>query len=152
MLLRIYPRAWRERYGDEFEALLLGNPGDLHTLADVLSTALGERLNPTMEIVMAENSGSIFALTRKPSALIALAMSLAALATVLTHVAIYGVIHEADEGAAAHIWQLLIAGHLPIAAWFAIKWLPRARKQALVVLALLGLSIGMNVAAVYFLT
>jgi len=73
---------------------------------------------------------------KKPSAWIPLTMSLAALAVVLTHVAIFGAAREADEGTAAHLWQLLMAGQLPIVAFFAIKWLPRTPRQALLVLAL----------------
>ncbi len=73
---------------------------------------------------------------KKPSSWIPLAMSLAALAVVLTHVAIFGAVREADEGTAAHLWQLLMAGQLPIVAFFAIKWLPRTPRQALLVLAL----------------
>ena len=30
-----------------------------------------------------------------------------------------------DEGTIAHLWQLLMAGQLPVLAFFAIKWLPR---------------------------
>jgi hypothetical protein len=91
-------------------------------------------------------------LLKQPSALLSMAMSLAALALVLGHAAIYGIVHEADEGAAAHIWQLLIAGHIPLAAFFAIKWLPRATKQALIVLAILAAALIANFVAVYFLT
>ena len=42
-----------------------------------------------------------------------LALALAALAVVLGHIALFGVVREADEGAAAHIWQLLMAGQAP---------------------------------------
>jgi hypothetical protein len=63
-------------------------------------------------------------------------MSLAALATVLIHIARFGVAREIDEGAAAHLWQILMAGQLPIIALFAIKWLPKNPKPALAVLAL----------------
>jgi hypothetical protein len=73
---------------------------------------------------------------KKPSAFLPLAMSFAALATVLVHVAMFGVAREADEGAAAHIWQILMAAQVPIVAFFAIKWLPRTPRQALRVLAL----------------
>ena len=73
---------------------------------------------------------------KQPSAFLPVAMSLAALAMVLGHAAIYGVVHEADEGAAAHIFQILMAAQLPVVAFFAIKWLPRAPGQALRVLAL----------------
>jgi hypothetical protein len=73
---------------------------------------------------------------KKPSAFLPLAMSFAALATVLVHVALFGVAREADEGTAAHIWQILMAAQIPIVAFFAIKWLPRTPKQAFLVLAL----------------
>ncbi|MDP9201423.1 MAG: hypothetical protein M3P26_05770 [Gemmatimonadota bacterium] len=63
-------------------------------------------------------------------------MSLAALATVLVHVAMFGVVREADEGTAAHIWQLLMGVQVPIVAYFAIKWLPQAPRPALFVLVL----------------
>jgi hypothetical protein len=73
---------------------------------------------------------------KQPSALIPLAMSFAALALVLVHEARFGIIHEADEGTSAHLFQLLMAGQVPVVAFFAIKWLPRAPRQALQVLAL----------------
>ena len=46
------------------------------------------------------------ALMKHPSAFIPVAMSLVALAIVLGHVAMFGAAREADEGAAAHLWQL----------------------------------------------
>jgi len=73
---------------------------------------------------------------KEPSAFLPVAMSFAALVVVLGHVAVFGVVREADEGTAAHIWQLLMAGQVPIVAFFAIKWLPQAPRQALQVLAL----------------
>ena len=79
---------------------------------------------------------SVMALTKRPSAYIPMAMSLAALAVVLGSVALFGIVRETDEGAAAHIWQLLMAGQIPMLAFFIIKWLPRAPKQALGVVAL----------------
>lgn len=73
---------------------------------------------------------------KKPSAFLPVTMSFAALAAVLVHVAMFGVAREADEGTAAHIWQILMAAQIPIVAFFAIKWLPRTPGQALLVLAL----------------
>jgi hypothetical protein len=55
---------------------------------------------------------------------------------VLGDVAIYGIVHQADEGTVAHLWQLLMAGQILIVAFFAIKWLPRTPRQTLGVLAL----------------
>jgi hypothetical protein len=63
-------------------------------------------------------------------------MSLTALAVVVVHIAVFGTAREADEGAVAHIWQLLMAGQIPVLAFFAFKWLPRDPKPALYVLAL----------------
>ena len=73
---------------------------------------------------------------KNPSAFLPVAMSLAALATVLIHIILFGTARQADEGAAAHIFQLLLLVQLPIVAFFAIKWLPRFPKPALMVLAL----------------
>jgi len=79
---------------------------------------------------------SLSTLMKQPSAFLPVAMSFVALATVVVHVAMFGAAREADEGAAAHIFQLLIAGQVPIVAFFAIKWLPRTPREALYVLAL----------------
>ena len=76
-----------------------------------------------------------FSTIKKPSAWIPIAMSLAALAIVGIHVALHGTARQSDEGAAAHLWQLLMAVQAPIVLFFAVKWLPRAPAQALVVLA-----------------
>ena len=75
-------------------------------------------------------------LIRRPSAWIPLVMSLAALATVVIHIARFGPAREADEGAAAHIFQILMAAQVPIIAFFGIKWLPHTPKAALLILAL----------------
>ncbi|MGB7546803.1 MAG: hypothetical protein WBM14_03565 [Terracidiphilus sp.] len=88
---------------------------------------------------------------KQPSAFLPLAMSLAALAVVLGHIAIYGVAREADEGAAAHLWQILMAGQAPIIAFFAIKGLPRAPRETLDVLALQAAAALAAMAPVYLL-
>jgi len=90
-------------------------------------------------------------LLKKPSAFLPVAMSLAGLAVVLVHVTIYGVAREADEGAAAHIWQILMAAQLPVLVFFASRWLPRSPKQALLVMALQASAIVAALAPVYFL-
>jgi hypothetical protein len=73
---------------------------------------------------------------RKPSAFLPMAMSFAALAVLLTHIALYGMAKEADEGTAAHLFQLLIAAQLPVAAYFALRWLPEYPRQTVAVLAM----------------
>lgn len=91
-------------------------------------------------------------LLKQPGAYLPLAMSLAALALVVGHAAVFGIVHEADEGAAAHIWQILMAAQIPILAYFIIKWLPSRPRESLQVLALLAASWLANFAAVYWLT
>jgi hypothetical protein len=91
-----------------------------------------------------------FSTLKRPSALIPLAMSLGALSLVLGHIAISGPAREADEGTAAHLWQLLMAGQLPVIAFFAIKWLPRNPGQALLILVLQAAA-GLAAAAPVFL-
>jgi hypothetical protein len=100
---------------------------------------------------MTANSRSIGSVLRQPSAYLPVAMSLLALAIVLTHIALYGPAREADEGAAAHLWQLLMAGQLPILLFFAIRWLPRAPRQSLPILALQATAILAALAPVYLL-
>ncbi len=91
-----------------------------------------------------------------PAALAPVAMSLIALALVLAHVlgdvAAYGhIVRQADEGATAHIWQLLMVGQMPVLVFFAVKWLPRAPRQALYVLALQSGAALASIALVFFL-
>ncbi len=86
------------------------------------------------------------------SAWLPLTMSLAALTLVLAHAAVFGIVHEKDEGAAAHTWQILMAAQLPIVAYFMFKWLPNQAKESLLVLALLACTWIANFAAVFFLT
>ena len=88
---------------------------------------------------------------RQPSAFIPVAMSTAALATVLYHIAMFGTAPQTDEGTAAHIWQLVMAGQAPIVAFYAIKWLPRAPGAALQVVALQVAAALAALAPVYWL-
>jgi len=88
---------------------------------------------------------------KQPSAFLPLAMSIMALAMVLGSLAMYGVVHETDEGTVAHLWQILMAGQMPVIAFFAIKWLRRAPKQALGVLALQAAALLASMAPVFFL-
>ncbi len=89
---------------------------------------------------------------KKPMALLAIGVPAAALCVVLGHVALYGLAHEADEGAAAHMWQLLMVAEAALVVVFTRRWLPRARTAALRVLAVVAGVMLANMAAVYFLT
>ena len=73
---------------------------------------------------------------RKPSAFVPIATSLAALAVVFIHIALHGTACQADEGTAAHLWQLLMAAQVPVIMFFAIRWLPQCPKCALAIITL----------------
>jgi len=90
-------------------------------------------------------------LLKRPSAFLPVVMSVAALTVVLVAVVFFGAVREADEGTAAHLWQLLVAGQLPLVAFFAFKWLPRAPRAALPVLAVQLVALLAALAPVYFL-
>jgi hypothetical protein len=79
---------------------------------------------------------TIRALLRQPTGYLPLAMSVGALAMILWFVAVHGVVRQPDEGAQAHLWQLLVVGQVPLMAYFAFRWLPAAGRAGLVVLAL----------------
>jgi hypothetical protein len=88
---------------------------------------------------------------KRPTAFLPIAFSLLALATVAIHVARFGTARQADEGTAAHLWQLLMAAQVPLIAFFAIRWLPQEPKPAVVVLALQAVAVVAALAPVYLL-
>ena len=45
-LVRLYPRAWRQRYGPEMRELLDAEKPSLRTYADLIAGAVDARLNP----------------------------------------------------------------------------------------------------------
>ena len=84
----------------------------------------------------ADDSITVPTLMRQPTGYLPVAMSIGALAMIVWYVALHGVAHQADEGAQAHLWQLLVAGQLPLIAYFAVRWLPTAWRPAVIVLAI----------------
>ncbi len=150
LLTRMYPRAWRGRYGSEFEALLIDVHGGLQGVTNVVWSAIRERISPTQGGRMNQPSHSFKKVFKNPSAFIPVAMSLSALTLLIIHIAVYGVAREADEGATAHLWQLLMAGQLPVLAFFAIKWLPKAPRPTLGVLAVQACAVLASMAPVFY--
>jgi hypothetical protein len=156
MVTRLYPPRWRQRYGEEFEAMLEMGPGDLGTLLDSVGSAVSEHIFPTRGGNMERDPNSFGAVMRRPSAYLPVAMSLAALTIVLGAVAV-GIAHggtiarDPDEGAIAHLFQLLITLQWPITLFFVVKWLRRAPRQTLGVLGLQAAAWLAGCAPVYFL-
>lgn len=62
----------------------------------------------------------------------------------------WGVSTTADEGAAAHLWQLLMVGQVPVIGYFCLRWLPVAPREGAIVIAA-QLIAGLAAAAPVFL-
>jgi hypothetical protein len=79
---------------------------------------------------------SALKLLKHPSAFLPVMMSATALSIVVGYLALHGLAKQADEGAAAHSFQLLLLAQVPIVLFFAAKWVPRSPKEAYTVLAI----------------
>ena len=86
-------------------------------------------------------SNSPFGLLKLPSAWLPLALSSACLLMFLWFLIFVGKPQtpEQDEGAAAHLFQLLMTAQLPIVLYFMLRWLPKYPAKGMVVLMLVFL-------------
>lgn len=75
-------------------------------------------------------------LLKQPAGFFPLAMSGAALLTIGIHIVFYGTAQQTDEGAAAHIWQILMIAQILGIAFFAGRHFGKAPKQALALVSL----------------
>ena len=95
-----------------------------------------------------------FELIRKillePTAWLPVVMSITALIVMMGQLIMFGAAREPDEGIAAHIWQLLMGLQVPLVAWFAVKWLCRTPRQAVLVLAVQALAAFTALVPVWF--
>jgi hypothetical protein len=78
-------------------------------------------------------------------------MSLCALVLVAIQLGTHGVEPARDEGAVAHLWQLLMAAQLPVIAFFAFRWLRWAPWQAVTVLVAQAVAAAAAAVPVYML-
>lgn len=88
------------------------------------------------------------AILKQPSAVVPLVMSMSAFMLILAVLSTVGVTHQQDEGTPARIFQLLIVLQVPIVVFFALKWLPRSPRSALIVLVLQAAAALMAVATI----
>ena len=88
---------------------------------------------------------------KKPSAWIPVVMSLGAIGLIGLQLTAHGIARQTDEGAVAHLWQLLMAAQLPLIAIFAYRWLRRAPRQALTILAAQTLALAAAALPVFLL-
>jgi hypothetical protein len=152
-LARLYPRAWRARFGPEFIDFLEAEPLRVKLVLDILRASLAERLfdlSGLASLTVAAYPASVIVLAKRPSAFIPIMMSFAALAVVILALAVAGVVREHDEGAAAHIFQLLITGEGPFLAFFILRWVRKDLRAALTVLAMQSGALGLALFPVWY--
>jgi hypothetical protein len=135
-LLRLYPEAWRARYGDEFLALLEDRPPSLRERLDIVRGALDARVDPQLPgpARVSDRAGL--------GALVGFALFYVALAVTLNgpeHIDEYGTYRD---GMAAVPLFLLAMALLSIAIFRTILRLPPAQDRARVV-GLIGLGCGL---------
>jgi len=142
---RLYPRWWWQRYGDELEALVEDSNAATgwSAIADLAFGAFVVRLRQRAPAT--HNPSTVRDLFWSPSGFAPVAMSACALAAIGAHIVTSGVAPQADEGTAAHLWQLLMAGQLPVVAWFAMRRVPERGRRAVTISAI---HVGAMVAAV----
>ena len=102
-------------------------------------------------ILALEVAMTAFTVMKRPSAFLPVVMSMGALAVVLVFLAMHGPAPQADEGAAAHIWQLLMAAQVPIVLFFAFRWVPESPRQAVPILTLQAVAALAAMAPVFLL-
>jgi len=152
-LAKLYPGAWRARFGAEFVDLLEAEALGSRVMLDVLRAALVERLLNLSGLetsAMPAYPTSVIALARRPSGFVPVLMSLTALAIVIASVATMGAVRPTDEGTAAHSFQLLIVGEVPLLVFFVVRWLPKDLRAALTVLAIQAAAIGLAIFSVFY--
>jgi len=130
---RLYPRWWWHRYGEELEALVEDSGATWPVVANLALGAVAVRVRHRAPTGQGAGRASVL---RSTSAAAPVLMSLGALTAIVVHIINSGTAPQADEGTAAHVWQLLMAGQLPFVAWFMVRWLPAGGRRALAVSAI----------------
>jgi len=89
-------------------------------------------------------------LLKKPSAWIPIVIPLIFFAYLVIYITIFGIVREEDEGTGAHLFQLWLVLEPLMVGFFAVRWLPRAPKQALLILALQIVAAFLPISVVFF--
>ena len=94
---------------------------------------------------------TISSLIKKPSAWIPIVIPLVFFAYLVIYITFFGIVSNGDEGTVAHLFQLWLVLEPLMVGFFAFAWLTRARKQALIILALQILAALLPISVVFFL-
>jgi len=150
-LVRFYPRAWRDRYGDEFVDVLEAQPFGAGVVWDVVRAAMTERvLTFTTREVRVAYVSDLRVLVGRPSGFLPLLCSVFALAVGLLGAASTPALRPVDEGAAAHVFQLLIVAQVPVIAFFVVRWARGRTWAAVTVAAIQAMAIVAALAPVWY--
>ena len=93
---------------------------------------------------------NVISLAGKPSGYIPILCSFAALTTVVVALASGAGARQPDEGAAAHIFQVLIVAQAPMLAFFGLRWTRKTTWAALTILIAQLFAIGVAIAPVWY--
>lgn len=125
-LIRLFPGRWKDRYGQEFLELLEAEGLSAIAVLDIFKTIMLEwilTLSATRSYAMNAGPRQMITLSTKPSGALPLLMSLTALLIAIVYIITTGGQPQADEGAAAHIFQLMVVGQVPIIGFFLLRWI-----------------------------
>ena len=92
-----------------------------------------------------------FKFNKVPSAWLPIIMSIIAVFLLLLQLATNGFRPEIDEGAIAHVWQLLVVTQIPVIVFFAFRWVRRAPREALTIMVMQGLALASAAVPVFLL-
>ncbi len=92
-----------------------------------------------------------FKFNKIPSAWLPIIMSIIAVFLLLIQLVTKGFKPEIDEGAIAHVWQLLVVTQIPVIVFFAFRWLGRSPREAMTVLVMQGLALASAAVPVFVL-
>ena len=89
-------------------------------------------------------------LLKRPAGFLPLAISAGLLIPLLVGIAQGTLVRQPDEGALAHLFQILMPLQLVIIAWFAATWLPKRARATIPVLSLQAIAF-LSVLSIVFL-
>jgi len=154
-LLALYPRPFRERFGESMEQAFADLRRERSTGPGWFGPVVRAFVDTTVGILKEHGSaGHLRSLIRTPGAWLPIAISLTALVEVLVYAAwaeANGVVSSGDEGAPARIFQMLMLGQALVIVVFAARWLPRAPRPATMIIAIQLLVAAVPIVTLLFL-
>ncbi|MFA5954484.1 MAG: hypothetical protein WC817_03060 [Patescibacteria group bacterium] len=91
----------------------------------------------------------MISLLKKPSAWIPIVIPLLFFAYIVIAISFFEIVREKDEGVGAHLFQLWLLIEPFMVGYFAIRWLPRAPKQAVTILVIQVLAALLPISTVF---